>query len=237
MNDTTYGRGQMEWALWRSFTIGSFSAKEEVPKVFRTRIRRLLEIDRELDLTDAEVPPEALYAFAPPPSEQSGEIAYRPVDAFCLVTALGLLDTGFKQAEVVFLMRYLRSELERRFADLLKLPSLINRQRSLAKAYPRLPTYIERGKAYADKRLFVVLQRIETTEIMGGGDDERQQFPVIIEPVYCEGIEALKDALHGLMPNHRRAVAILELAESAQAVAAFLVEAPSIQRGRPKKSK
>ncbi len=236
MDDATYGRGQMEWALWRSFTIGSFSAGEEVPKVFLTRIKRLLEIDRDLDLSGAEVPPEALYAFAPPPSDQSGDTAYLPVDAFCLMTALDLLDAGFKQAEVVFLMRYLRPELERRFADLLKPPSLIGRRRSLAKAYPRLPAYTERGKDYADNRLFVVLQKIEMTEIVGGGKQERQRFPLILEPIYCEGIEALKEALHDLMPNRRRAVTVLELAASAQAVAAFLQDAPSIQRGRPKKA-
>ena len=62
------------------------------------------------------------------------------------------------------------------------------------------------------------------------------RFPVILEPIYCEGIEALKKQLHDLMPNRRRAVTILELTASAQAVATFMKEAPVIPRGRPKKT-
>ena len=49
-------------------------------------------------------------------------------------------------------------------------------------------------------------------------------------------MEALTEALHDLMPNRRRAVTVLELAASAQAVVAFLKEARNIQRGRPKKT-
>jgi hypothetical protein len=36
------------------------------------------------------------------------------------------------------------------------------------------------------------------------------------------------------MPDHRRAVTILELAATAQAVQTWLAEAPVIRRGRPK---
>ena len=111
MREATFGRGQVEWALWRCFTISIVTADIEAPKSFLTRIKRLLEIDRGLDLGDAEVPPQADYAFAPPPSDESGETAYSAVDAFCLAIALDLLDAGFKQAEIVFLMRYLRPEL------------------------------------------------------------------------------------------------------------------------------
>ena len=236
MEETTYGRGQVEWALWRSFTIGRSSTGNEVPRIFRTRIKRLLEIDRDLDLSGAEVPPEASYAFAPPPSDQSGDTAYRSVDAFCLAIALDLLDAGFKQAEVVFLMRYLRPDLESRFADLLTPPSLISRQRARAKDYPHLPTYKENGQLYADKRLFLVLQKVEMTEIISTVERPRYRFPVILEPIFCEGMEALTEALHDLMPNRRRAVTVLELAANAQAIAAFLNEAPTIPRGRPKKT-
>ena len=86
MDEATYGRGQVEWALWRGFRIRSFAAEEKVPKIFRTRIKRLLEIDRDLDLSGAEVPPEASYAFAPPPSDQSGDTGYRSVDGGRAIT-------------------------------------------------------------------------------------------------------------------------------------------------------
>lgn len=233
MSQDTYGRGQVEWALWRSITIGDLAAGNEVPKVFRTRIKRLLEIDRGLDLGDAEVPPQSDYAFAPPPSDESGEVAYGAVDAFCLAIALELLDAGFKQAEIVFLMRYLRPGLEERFADLLTPPSLISRRRYGAKHYPHVPTYEQDGRLYADKRLFVILQKVEMTEIIPPAK-RGHTTPVILEPIFCGGIEALTEALHDFMPTRRRAVTVLEVAASAQAVEAFLKQAPVIRRGRPR---
>ncbi len=70
MAEETYGRGQVDWALWCSFARARFGAGD-VPRIFRTRIKRLLEIDRDLDLSNAEVPPEADYAFAPLPTAEA----------------------------------------------------------------------------------------------------------------------------------------------------------------------
>jgi hypothetical protein len=233
MSEETYGRGQVEWALWRSFARARFNTSD-VPRVFRTRIKRLLDIDRDLDLTGAEVPPETDYAFAAPPSAAGGEAEYRAVDAFCLAIALDLLDSGFKQSEIVFLMRYLRPELERRFPALLESPSLFNRQRYRAEDYPDLPSYQHRKQRYADRRLFVILQKVELTEIIPASMREAPTGPVILEPVFCKGVEALGTELNKTMPDHRRAVTILELAATAQAVHTWLAKAPVIRRGRPK---
>jgi hypothetical protein len=131
-------------------------------------------------------------------------------------------------------MRYLRPELEKRFADMLTLPSLIDRQRYGAKYYPDLPSYEENGQHIADKRLFVVLQKVEMTEIIPRAQRSRPHLPVILEPEFCAGVEALGDVLHHLLPVRRRAVTVLELAATAQAVETFLKEAPPIRRGRPK---
>ena len=233
MAEETYGRGQVEWALWCSFARARFNTRD-VPQIFRTRIKRLLEIDRDLDLSNAEVPPETDYAFAPPPSAESGEAAYSAVDAFCLAIALDLLDAGFKQAEIVYLMRYLRPELQKRFPNLLAPPSLISRQRYRAQDYPDLPSYEDRGRSYADRRLFVILQKVELTEIIPAASRRRHAGPVILEPVFCAGVTTLGANLHDIMPNRRRTVTVLEVAATAQAVQAFLAAAPVIRRGRPK---
>ena len=233
MSDETYGRGQIEWALWRSFARTSFD-KSDVPPVFRTRIKRLLDIDRDLDLAGAEAPPETDHAFVSPPPAGGAEAEYRVVDVFCLAIALDLLDSGFKQSEVVFLMRYLRPELESRFPALIKAPSLIDRQRHRAETYPGLPTYEHRGRRYADGRLFVILKKVELTEIVPASTRGRAAGPVILEPVFCEGADALGAELHVSMPDRRRVVTVLELAATAQAVQVWLAEAPFIRRGRPK---
>ena len=148
----TYGRGQVEWALWRSFARAHGNAGD-MPAVFHTRIKRLLDIDRDLDLTGQEIPPKTDYAFVLPPSAEGAEAEYRAVDAFCLAIALDLLDSGFKQSEIVFLMRYLRPELEMRFPGMIEPPSLINRQRYRAEDYPDVPSYEQGGRRYADGRL------------------------------------------------------------------------------------
>jgi hypothetical protein len=233
MTEETYGRGQLEWALWRSFARAS-SNTEDAPRIFRTRIKRLLEIDRGLDLSDAEVQPETDYAFAPLPSAESGGVAYSAVDAFCLAIALDLLDCGFKQSEIVFLMRYLRPELQGRFPSLLAPPSLIDRQLNLAEDHPDLPSYEDGGHSFADARVFVILQKVEVTEIIPAAWRQRHAGPVILEPVFCAGVTKLGEELHDIMPYHRRAVTVLELAATAQAVQSFLADAPVIRRGRPK---
>jgi len=230
MTQESFGRGQVEWALWCSFTRKRVLTAD-VPQIFRTRIKRLLEIDRVLKFGDAEVPPEANYAFAPPPSDDSRESAYTAVDAFCLAIALDLLDAGFKQAEVVFLMRYLRPELQKRFPGLLTLPSVVSHQRYLAQG--DLPSYERRGQSYADARLFVILQKLELTEIMPVTARGRHAVPVILKPVFCKGVTALSKKLHDIMPNRRRTVTVIELTATAQAVQAFLETAPVIRRGRP----
>lgn len=236
MKEKIYGRGELEWALWRTFARASFN-KSDLPKVFRARIKRLLEIDRALDLSGAEVAPEADYAFAPLPSAEGGEVAYTAVDAFCLAIGLDLLDVGFQQAEIVFLMRYLRPKLQKRFPGLLKPPSLLSRKRYFAKDFPDFPTYDKGSHKWADRRVFVILKKVELKEIIPAHLRERHRGPVILEPIFCAGVTELGAQLHKTMPYHRRALTVLELAATAQAVQSFLKKAPDIRRGRPKAKK
>src|SRR5690349_17999088 len=109
----TFKRGQVEWAIWRFFTLLK-SAPDDPPKVFLTRIKRLLETDRH-DKVPAgqDYPPPAAYAFSSGETEGQGvDAAFTSFDAFCLALALDLVDVGFKPSEIVFLLRYLRPELQ-----------------------------------------------------------------------------------------------------------------------------
>ena len=82
MPNATYGRGQTEWALWKSFTFGR-SASGEVPKVFKTRVKRLLDVDRDSDFADLSVQPPVRWSFVAPPEEVGAEAAYAEADVFC----------------------------------------------------------------------------------------------------------------------------------------------------------
>ena len=233
MSNEIYGRGQVEWALWQSFTIGR-GAPDTVPQVFRTRVKRLLDVDRTSDFVEASDPPPVRWSFVPPPEEAGAEAAYAPIDVFCLAIGLDLLDAGFKQSEIVYLMRYLRPDLEARMPGLVKRPSLLARKLYRPDADPALPTYTEQGKTFADPRQFVVLSKIELREIVPQGKARAQKTPLILAPAFCDGIVALGAYLGETMPSRRRVVTVLELAATAQAVDAYLQQAPAIRRGRPK---
>jgi len=235
VSNVTYKRGQVEWALWRALTLAR-SPGDGAPPVFKGRIKRLLDLDRDLDVGDLAAPPPCEFAFV----AQGGsgvEAQYAPFDAFCLAIALDLLDVGFKQGEIVLLMRYLRDTLADWFDDLLTRPSLIDRQSHLAKHHPKLPA-LERGGGrapIADARVFLILNRIEMTELWPAMDSKPGQA-MFTEPEVCEGVARLHQRLDTLMPRHRRTVITIEIAWTAQAVASFLDVAPLVPRGRPRRN-
>lgn len=237
MSNQTYKRGQVEWALWRAFR--PLGSRDDGPvPLFKTRIKRLLDLDREYSTPDLDVAGGSDFAFVAPVEGGSGvEAAYAPVDAFCLGIGLELLDTGFKQGEIVVLMRHLRADLEHWFPTLLSRPSLLDRQNHLARNHPNLPV-IERprGAPLADARVFMVLNRIELTEVLSVSPAmPKPNQAVFREPVFSEGMSGLAQDLARLMPLHQRTAIVLEVTLLAQAVTAFLDAAPLTVRGRPRR--
>ena len=213
VSNLTYKRGQIEWALWRSFRpLGS--RDDGPPPIFKTRIKRLLDLDRDLDVTQFASKPPSDFAFVTSFDGGSGvEAAYAPADVFALALALDLLDVGFKQGEIVFVMRHLREVLDDWYPDLIKRPSLNDRQKRLAVHHPKLPRY-EPGSgkaALADARVFLVLNRIEITEVLAAaGAKTRPGQALFLQPEVCEGLAALDVRLHDVMPLRRRTVILLD---------------------------
>lgn len=237
MSNVTYKRGQVEWGLWRAVPFNR-GTRDAPPPIFRTRIKRLLDLDRDLDVASFGAAPESDFAFVALADGGSGiEMQYAPFDVFCLAIALDLLDVGFKQGEIVYLMRHLRDTLEGWFSKLLDRPSLNDRQPHLASKFPKLPV-LQRsgGKApLADARVFLVLNRIEMTEVLPVAKVRGKAKPaVFLAPIVCEGITGLAEQLNALMPLHRRTVVTLEIAAVAQAIVEFLAVAPLVPRGRPR---
>ncbi len=238
VSNLTYKRGQIEWALWRSFRpLGS--RDEGPPPIFKTRIKRLLDLDRELDVTQLASRPPSDFAFVTSFEGGSGvEAAYAPADVFALALALDLLDVGFKQGEIVYVMRHLREVLDDWYPDLIKRPSLNDRQKRLAAHFPKLPRY-EPGPgkaALADARVFLILNRIEITEVLAVAG-AKPGHAVFLQPEVCEGLAALEARLHDVMPLRRRTVILLEITAIAQAVTHYLHEAPVVARGRPRRER
>jgi hypothetical protein len=111
----TYRRGQVDWALWR---VKAFPKTTPAPAEFQTRIRRLLEIDRAEPAAERFFSP---YAFAETaPGGKGEEAAFHPIDALMLWLGLDLLEMGFKQQEVVRLLRAARTVILKRYGRDLK---------------------------------------------------------------------------------------------------------------------
>ena len=229
ISGSTFKRGQVEWALWRLFTLTRYLTTPPISSVFRTRIKRLLELDRASDpLMSAEEVhlPHAFFASLP---EGTGiDTQYTAFDAFCLVVALDLLDAGYKQSEVVLLLRHLRPRLEKPFRKMQKAPVILRQRRVPADDRPGCPAYEKNGRRYADCRVFVLIEKIEFKEVFPGAEDG---LPVIFEPIFCRGLAELNKQLDR-MNHQRRKLLVLELADTASLLLQSLREAPAVKRGR-----
>jgi hypothetical protein len=215
--DTTYRRGQVEWALWRFFTLLRPAAKEP-PKVFLTRIKRLLEADRLGRFSAGlDYKPDSDFAFSSAKTEGQGvDATFSAFDAFCLALALDLLDVGLKPSETVFLLRYLRTALAVEFKAILRDPPPPPRQRPAK-----------------DNRVFWIIQKVELTEIYDQATPRRkgQKTPIFLEPKFCHGAEDLLKELDQMNWTYRKAL-VVEIAYLADNLTQLLAKAPLKKRGR-----
>jgi hypothetical protein len=224
-SSNTFRRGQVEWALWRMSTIGR-PAPERATDVFRNRIKRLLEIDRD-HASEASRKGKRQLAFSQDQPEGTGfDVAFTAYDAFILALGLDLLRMGFIQSEAVMLMNFLRPRLGRIFGRILQNPPDPERRSARAKSHPLKPE--------KDRRVFLLLERFEASEEFpalhqkGRGGDN----PIYREPKICQGLGELAHELDRMDQVFRRAL-VLELAHTAFGVSKFLFKAPEIKRGRP----
>ena len=226
-----YRRGQIEWALWRFFSVGR-ADPGTAPVLFLTRIKRLLELDRTSEYPSDSEAPTSRYCFSDVAPEGHGvDVPYTPFNAFVLGLGLDLLDVGFKQSEIVFLLRHIRRDLEREFTKILSNPPS-PRQRMAAVDHPECPTYEEDGHSWADCRVFMIVTKVEVTEVFPAST--RRSFrnkPLIHAPRFCRGIVALRNELHHMNFRYRKAL-VLELAEMAVQILGHLDDAPDVKRGR-----
>ncbi len=221
----TFKRNQVEWALWSSF-VHRPPNPGEPPQVFRTRIKRLLDLDRA-----TPIPPRSnslqRHAFSEGHSEGHGrDVSFSVFDAVCLAIGLDLLDTGFKQSEVVFLLQHLRLQLGEQYERMQLYPPA-PRKYIAAEDLPGCPTYEMNGLTLADPRIFMTLNKVELREIYTNPPN-----PMILQPRFYYGIEQLTKELDRLNYSERK-VLVMEIAEISVLLESDLRQAPLVRRGRP----
>jgi hypothetical protein len=218
----TYRRGQAERALWQVSLAGRPGA-DKISPTFRTRVKRLLEIDRAGRFKKAA----GVLAFSQEKPEGTGiDAEFTAYDVFILALGLDLLRMGFVQSEVVLLMGFLRGNLAGVFAKIIK--NAPDPQRRIGTG---------RGKSadeQQDRLVFLVLERVDLSEEFPAfhHTGRRGDSPIYKPPKVCHGADALKDELARMNQAFRRAL-ILELSYTAAGVSHFLESAPAVRRGRP----
>ena len=108
-----FKRNQIEEAISRA--IGERSAKPS--STLRTRLKRLLDVDRKLGDSSARF---AFYAKTP--GGKGAEISFSFADACALFIGMRMLEHGWPQNLVVSSLRHIRSDLTRRHEAILRRP-------------------------------------------------------------------------------------------------------------------
>ena len=229
MSNETFKRGQVEWAIWGVYT-QQRAAADEPPPAFHTRLKRLLEADRDTEKLPGR---DEGYAFAST-GGTGVDAAFSAYDAFSLALALELLGPGFKPSEIISLLRRYRAFLERRFNSIVKTPRP-QQASAPAEKWPGLPTYFEGGREFADGRVFMVLPTVELDEVLPLYDPKvSEKPPSFPDPKFCHGINELRSEL-GRMRHPKwsyRKAFVMEIAHLTVGLSSLLPEAPLTKRGR-----
>jgi hypothetical protein len=114
----SYKRNQIEEAIARIF----YPNRQKPPSELRTRIKRLLELDRSMGCKvrsrNAE---EANFAFFSEEAPGTGaDISFSEYEAFALLNGLRIMEHGWPQSSAVSIMRRVRRDLEREHARILR---------------------------------------------------------------------------------------------------------------------
>jgi hypothetical protein len=118
MSKASYKRNQIEEAIGRIFDPNC----HKPPSDLRTRIKRLLELDRSMGRKirskDAE---EGNFAFFSQEAPGTGvDISFSEYEAFALINGLRIMNHGWPQSFAVSIMRHVRRDLEREHARILR---------------------------------------------------------------------------------------------------------------------
>jgi len=224
----SYKRNQVEWALWGLFAQQPAAESDDIPSVFRTRIKRLIELDQN---TNEKGMPKQLAFVETKVHGQGKDQPYTLFNTFCLALGLDLLDAGFKQSEIVFLLRHHGPTIRSSFNAVLASPPIL-RSRLLAEQRPKSPKIDEGALEFADTRVFFHYERVEVREaFVDFRGKNAPKHPLIINPKVFLGLAALTEELDQMNMSYRKAL-ILEVSETIIRLQQLLGEAPLTVRGR-----
>jgi hypothetical protein len=210
-----YKRNQVEEAISRTFGEQSARPSSEL----RTRLKRLLEMDRSLGRNARSADPElANYAFYSSDSPGRGvEVWFSNYEAFALMTGLRLLQHRWPQSFPVAVLRRLRPELEREHARILKQDPKILFDHERIRENPRP------GDLYFDNTDPVFLT------IVSGQDHPKEGSTGALPCAVCRGMEQV---CKFVKQQSARSYSLNELVTPAHALLSQLSKVQPRRRGR-----
>jgi hypothetical protein len=236
-----YKRNQLEGALHALLHSRPSKARlhlgREVPQLFRVRLKRLLEIDREWGHSNLHGLQESGLAFYDTlPDGRGYDVSYSAQRAFNMAVALRLVEFGFKQKEVVEQVALLQPQLEYAFARATATLQTHGRTRQKNDAFVSLKTKNRSGSSdQIDYTIFLIVHQVEasnrTADLSGGTIEAGEE---LIAPRLSFGWEHLEADLRDLIPRQTTSVFLIELAELAARLMELLDEQPMLRRGRRK---
>ncbi len=132
----SYKRNQVEEGIARIFAPNP----KKTPAELRTRIKRLLDLDRSIGRkVRSKNPEEANFGFFSEEAPGTGaDILFTEYEAFALLNGLRIMAHGWPQGFAVSIMRRVRVDLEREHARILRQPpdKLFDQQAILARMSP-----------------------------------------------------------------------------------------------------
>jgi len=185
---------------------------EDISNVFLTRIKRLLELDRQP--LDSKATTMA-FSSSNQPLGKGSEATFSGFDVFCICLALDLLDLGFKQSEVVFFLRHTRKDIQEIYGEILK------------------TSKVHGGNRYGinkDNGVFMIIRKIELKELFPLIPKEHKG-PVISPPEFCFGSKEFMGKTLDTANRYRKFI-VIELAKIAALLNDFLPQSPVRTRGR-----
>lgn len=219
-----------------------------IPRVFRSRIKKLLNMDRIPGLVPWFEDNADLWAFFDGPKSGRGSTSddlFSTHHVFLMGIGLDLINEGIKQPEVVFFLRHKRELFLEALRQIHDRPgarapvSGADRQRRLFEDDGASEPIWFGGKkhAYSDPTAWLLVRRREDKEVypLFVKATQGKKIPFFVEPELHFGLEAVKDALFTHLAAFRHMI-LIEIADLALTLPRYLSETVVVRRGRPRGS-
>jgi hypothetical protein len=230
----SYTRGQMEWALWRQFSHVGHDPVRPAPRVFLNRIKRLLDLDKEAGtaiFTSGRagwIP--GVYPFPTPGGGRGSVAEYHRFGIFLMWLGLNLLDAGFKQSDVLFLLGHIKAPLRDEPYEYILTNPPSPGQTMFHTDRPNCPRHPIRQN-HADCSVFLLIRKVELRECWNWNTGE----PFIFGPKFRYGLAELQKELDRLNYEYPSTM-VIELADAATTINGILQNPPARVRGRKRQT-